>query len=340
MPPVRPPQSCVNCAPHRCACLYAPCSQLVEPDGSTVWETDAICRHLLEKHADEPGPSLWPTGLAARTAAEVICRHHDTYLGPIQGCLYKPAPPFGRFTSRSAAIKELVDQLAVVESLADGDGPYLTGAEFSLADATLFPTMVFITEMLPKFDEAFVGRRSPDAPRDAAAEALGPRLLAWWAHMTTADAEAMRVAEEIKGGLEPWESRGRWGSILGAGDRDEAPPTLFDKIIAREIPSDVVYEDELCMAFRDINPVAPTHILLIPKVARMCMHAPARPCACMHALLRPWHLLRPPTRTAGARGAHRARRGDRRARRHSRPSDGHRCGDCQAGGPRRLPSRH
>jgi histidine triad (HIT) family protein len=42
-------------------------------------------------------------------------------------------------------------------------------------------------------------------------------------------------------------------------------PTLFTKIVQREIPADIVYEDELCLAFRDINPQAPTHVLLIPK---------------------------------------------------------------------------
>ncbi|MEC5127209.1 histidine triad nucleotide-binding protein [Verrucomicrobiales bacterium BCK34] len=41
--------------------------------------------------------------------------------------------------------------------------------------------------------------------------------------------------------------------------------TLFEKIIAREIPADIVYEDELALAFRDISPQAPTHILVIPK---------------------------------------------------------------------------
>jgi histidine triad (HIT) family protein len=41
--------------------------------------------------------------------------------------------------------------------------------------------------------------------------------------------------------------------------------TLFTKIINREIPADIVYEDEQCLAFRDINPQAPTHVLLIPK---------------------------------------------------------------------------
>ena len=41
--------------------------------------------------------------------------------------------------------------------------------------------------------------------------------------------------------------------------------TLFSKIIARVIPADIVYEDERCLAFRDINPQAPVHVLLIPK---------------------------------------------------------------------------
>jgi histidine triad (HIT) family protein len=41
--------------------------------------------------------------------------------------------------------------------------------------------------------------------------------------------------------------------------------TLFGKIIRREIPADIVYEDDLCLAIRDINPQAPTHVLLIPK---------------------------------------------------------------------------
>jgi len=41
--------------------------------------------------------------------------------------------------------------------------------------------------------------------------------------------------------------------------------TVFSKIIAREIPADVVYEDDLVLAFRDIAPSAPTHILIIPK---------------------------------------------------------------------------
>jgi histidine triad (HIT) family protein len=41
--------------------------------------------------------------------------------------------------------------------------------------------------------------------------------------------------------------------------------TIFSKILRKEIPADIVYEDEHCLAFRDINPVAPTHVLVIPR---------------------------------------------------------------------------
>lgn len=41
--------------------------------------------------------------------------------------------------------------------------------------------------------------------------------------------------------------------------------TLFTRIIAREIPADIVYEDDHVVAFRDINPQAPVHILIVPR---------------------------------------------------------------------------
>ncbi len=41
--------------------------------------------------------------------------------------------------------------------------------------------------------------------------------------------------------------------------------TVFKKIIDKEIPADIVYEDDLCLAFKDIDPQAPVHVLIIPK---------------------------------------------------------------------------
>ena len=54
--------------------------------------------------------------------------------------------------------------------------------------------------------------------------------------------------------------------------------TIFDKIISREISSDIIYEDEKYLAFSDINPQAPVHILIIPTVK--LKHS--IPCSCAY----------------------------------------------------------
>ena len=46
-----------------------------------------------------------------------------------------------------------------------------------------------------------------------------------------------------------------------------SPKTIFQRIIDREVPADIVYEDDRCLAFRDIAPQAPVHVLVIPKKA-------------------------------------------------------------------------
>jgi histidine triad (HIT) family protein len=52
------------------------------------------------------------------------------------------------------------------------------------------------------------------------------------------------------------------GSVKGAPMTEE---TIFSKIIRKEIPSDIVYQDDTATAFRDINPQAPTHVLIVPN---------------------------------------------------------------------------
>lgn len=44
-------------------------------------------------------------------------------------------------------------------------------------------------------------------------------------------------------------------------------PTIFERVIAREIPASVVHEDDLCVAFMDINPMSPGHVLVVPRRA-------------------------------------------------------------------------
>lgn len=47
--------------------------------------------------------------------------------------------------------------------------------------------------------------------------------------------------------------------------------TIFTKIINKEIPADIIYEDDQCVAFRDVNPQAPVHFLVVPRqpIARL-----------------------------------------------------------------------
>ena len=63
--------------------------------------------------------------------------------------------------------------------------------------------------------------------------------------------------------------------------------TVFQKIINREIPADIVYEDDVCLAFRDLTPQAPVHVLLIPKKPIVSLRQLAQDDAelCGHLLL-------------------------------------------------------
>jgi len=54
--------------------------------------------------------------------------------------------------------------------------------------------------------------------------------------------------------------------FVGNSDADSEGPTIFDKIISKEIPATVIYEDDQALAFKDVNPQGPVHFLVIPKV--------------------------------------------------------------------------
>ncbi|XP_021297435.1 adenylylsulfatase HINT1-like isoform X2 [Herrania umbratica] len=82
------------------------------------------------------------------------------------------------------------------------------------------------------------------------AETHKSRLLVLSSHFTDLHLESSLMASEKE-------------AALAAVPSDS--PTIFDKIINKEIPSKVVYEDDKVLAFRDISPQAPTHILIIPK---------------------------------------------------------------------------
>lgn len=77
----------------------------------------------------------------------------------------------------------------------------------------------------------------------------------------------------------------RRSSIVPAGTR-LPPMTLFEKIAARQIPADIVFEDDHVLAFRDIRPQAPVHVLVVPRKA---IPRVAEAAAADHAVL--GHLL-------------------------------------------------
>lgn len=211
-------------------------------------ESDTIARYLISKYS-HIGPSFQPDN----PKSNLIARLNDMYLTTIQGCMYKATGPFGAFGTRKDAIAEYTKQLQVIENLLDSStdgGIYLCGSEVSLADASLFPSCVFASFILPKFDV------NPPLP---------PKMTLWFNTLKERDAVFSRIHDEINGPLQSWEENRRWDSILGAGWRDEDPATIFDKIIAKEIPATVVKETDKALAFKDINQAAPAHVLVIPK---------------------------------------------------------------------------
>jgi histidine triad (HIT) family protein len=68
--------------------------------------------------------------------------------------------------------------------------------------------------------------------------------------------------------------------------------TLFEKIIAREVPGEIVYEDDQVVAFQDIRPQAPVHVLLVPRkpIARIAEAKPADQAVLGHLLLKAAHV--------------------------------------------------
>jgi glutathione S-transferase len=214
--------------------------------GLNVAESDTIARYLLSEYKSK-GPSFEPDN----PRSNLIARLHDFYLTTIQGCLYKPAPPFGTFGTRKDAIADVVKQLQIINDLVIDEGLYLCGEHVSLADATLFPTTVFAAHMLPKF---------------GVEPALPAKLAKWYEQVAVQDADFTKVQQEIMSGLDAWEEGNRWDPLLGAGWRDTEPATLFDKILSGEIPAAIVDQpDDKVLAFKDINPAAPAHVLVIPK---------------------------------------------------------------------------
>lgn len=154
----------------------------------TVAESDTVARYLLKTYAAY-GPSFQPD----LPLSNEIARFHDMYLTTIQGCLYKASPPFGTFGNRKKALQEYSDQLYVISDnfMKNEQGRYLCGEEVSLADATLFPSIVFAAHMFPKFDDG----HDDDALFSRAP--IPPKVDAWFRRMVDTDSAFQKVYNEV-----------------------------------------------------------------------------------------------------------------------------------------------
>lgn len=197
----------------------------ITDEGDAIPESDCISRYLLDKYANQPGPSFVPTTLTQKYLSEQLVRLHDVYISPIQGCMYKaPGTPFSIFgNDRLAAVAELRKQLDILESIVvkfeekhqNMIGNYLCGNEISLADAAIFPTMVFCQWMLPRYFPRYESSTlSPSSSSTSSSSCLGPRLTKWWDHMIATNVPAQEVKREIEDVFIVWKDGGRWDPIL------------------------------------------------------------------------------------------------------------------------------
>jgi glutathione S-transferase len=147
--------------------------------GLCIAESDTVCRYIMSTYADQ-GPSFQPDN----PRSNQISRFHDFYLTTIQNCLYKPGPPFGIYGDRKQALAEYSKQLYVIADLMEDDAMYACGDEVSLADATLFPSVIFAVHLFPKFDS---GLETP----------IPPKIEAWFQGLIEKDSAFKKAYDEV-----------------------------------------------------------------------------------------------------------------------------------------------
>lgn len=147
--------------------------------GLCIAESDTVSRYIMSTYADQ-GPSFQPDN----PRSNQIARFHDLYLTTIQSCLYKPGPPFGIYGDRKKALAEYSKQLYVIADLMQDDAMYACGDEVSLADATLFPSVIFAVHMFPKFDSDL---ENP----------IPPKIEAWFQCLIEKDSAFKKAYDEV-----------------------------------------------------------------------------------------------------------------------------------------------
>src|SRR5690606_32060943 len=94
-------------------------------------------------------------------------------------------------------------------------------------------------------------------------ECTNVKEISWWSMPRTVSTAKPQMYLDLDGSP----VKGAQVPIINLCNRRKFKVSLFQKIINKEIKADIVYEDDLCLAFKDIHPQAPVHILMIPKKA-------------------------------------------------------------------------
>jgi glutathione S-transferase len=142
----------------------------LDADGLIIPESEVINEYLEEKF---PKPPLLPQDPEGRARVRLFSRFHDLYLEPPLRALFPHMNPKNRdekvVNEKLTDVQSRLDQL---ESMLAPIGNFAAGADFTLADCALAPTIFFATNMLPAF-----GAKPPLEAR--------PKLAAWWTKVQT-----------------------------------------------------------------------------------------------------------------------------------------------------------
>eukprot|EP01038_Epipyxis_sp_PR26KG_P012482 gene12482-16742_t len=211
-----------------------------------IAESDTICRYLLTKYKST-NPTFISENLYQQSLSDLICRIHDIYISPIQGAMYKPkGTMFSTFgTDRITALKELKRQFMIIDDTIqtyqnkpyfynnnniiinnnnnninnnnnnNNNNPiFLCGNDITLADVTLFPTIVFCYFILPQF---FNWNNDDILPKNG-------YLSKWWAYHTSSNGTNnnnnpyyqyfKEIKDEIEQPLNGWKENGRFIPIM------------------------------------------------------------------------------------------------------------------------------
>ena len=123
---------------------YGKMPLFIAEGGEAIYESEVIQTYILDKFSDA-GPSLTLDTAEKRAHASLCIKVFDTYIQPVQGCMYRKSPSAEMRAEQLGVIDET---LHVLEGLCSDEGPYFCGGDPSTADCGLFPSFVFFEFML------------------------------------------------------------------------------------------------------------------------------------------------------------------------------------------------